>query len=132
MDILTFGRVILFKNNNYVWLVNDVEEEKLHLAIILDKERTKELIRMDDANAKKHNAATDAPLFAYVVLTTKDFNGCAAHLMNSGGHAENKDDFSVLGELNSGDIAKLKERILEGSGLPARLVNLVKNLDNAS
>ncbi len=128
MELLTFGKVILFKNNNYVWLVNDLENEKLHLAIILDKEITKDLIRTDNANAKKHNSSSDTPLFAYVVLTTKDFDGHAAHLMNSDGHAENKDAFGVLGELNNEDITKLKKRILGGVGLPTRLVNLVKNL----
>lgn len=129
MDLLTFGKVILFKNNHYVWLAIDQEEGKLHLAIILDKENTKELIMLDDVLAKRPSHSPDTPPFAYVVLTTDNFAGCAANLMNSAEHAENKDDFSVLGELNSEDVTKLKKCILKGFGLPARLVNLVKDLE---
>ncbi|MEK7077154.1 MAG: hypothetical protein AAB967_02890 [Patescibacteria group bacterium] len=128
--MLTFGKIILFKNNNYVWLVPDPEEEKIHLAIILDKEKTRLLRRADDVNAKKYNSSSDSPLFAYVVLTMQDYQECAAHLKDSDGYVDNKDDFSVLGELNNNDIAELKKRILDGTGLPARLVNLIKNLDN--
>ncbi len=103
------------------------------MAKILNDEDTKELVRMDDALAKKPNSSSDAPLFAYVVLTTSDFDGRAAHLMNSGGRVENKDtenkdDFSIFGELNSDDIASLKKRILEGLGISPRLVKLVKDL----
>src|SRR3989344_4284329 len=105
MDLLTFGEVILFKGGHYVWLTPDLEEEKLHLAKVLDIENTKELIRVDKATERKHNSPSyNAPLFAYVVLSTKDFDGCAAHLMDSGGHANHKDDFSVLGKLDEDDV----------------------------
>lgn len=135
MDLFTFGKVFLFKNNNYVWLAFDPNEEKLHLAMIWDREKTKELIRLDNKEAKKPNSSPDNPLFAYVVLTTEDFKERAAHLIKSDEHiekndAENKDDFKPLGELNNEDLIGLKSRILEGRGVSGRLVKLVKNLDD--
>lgn len=128
MDILTFGQVILFKDSYYVWLVLDEEEKKIHLAKILDRQKTKELIKVDENNAKKSKYSLDAPLFAYVVLTTEKFNECAAHLYGSDNHTEDSDGLSVFGTLNDKDIGDLKKFILSGKGLPSRLVNLVKGL----
>ena len=131
MDLLTFGEVIVFEGNHYVWLVLDQEEEKLHLARILDKEKTKELIRIDKATEKKHHFTLyDSPIFAYIVLTTDDFGGRAALLINSDGHAKSDDNFNIKGKLNNEDVATLKKLILKSTRLPARLVNLVKKLDN--
>lgn len=128
MDLLTFGSIILFEGAHYVWLVSDAEEGKIHLARILDVEHTKELLRLDAKNEKKLRSASDSPIFAYVVLTTDDFNGCAAHLMNSGEHTDNADGVSLLGQLNQADAESLKGRIIEGTGLSARLISLIKKL----
>jgi|SRR3989338_2213354 len=127
MNLLTFGQVILLGSNHYIWLVLDEEEEKIHLAKILNVENTKDLIRVHETNVKK-SKPTDAPLYAYVVLTTEGYDKCAAHLMGSGDHAESSDGLSVLGTLNEQDMKGLKTRILQGTGLPPRLVNLTKAL----
>ena len=41
---------------------------------------------------------------------------------------ENKDEFNWLGNLNSEDTNELRKKILEGFGIPKKLVELVKNL----
>ena len=131
MDLLTFGEVIQFAGSHYVWLAIDSEEEKLHLAMILDMDKTKSLISIDKFDSKKHKThSADAPIFAYVVLSTEDFEGRAAFLMKSDEHATQQENFSILGKLNDIDIKGLKERILDGTGLPPRLVNLIKKLDD--
>ncbi len=138
MRFLTFGTVILFKNEQYVWLVPDPEEGKIHLAWILNKEKTELLRGLDDKNAKKPYSDSGSPAFAYVILTTEEFNGCAAHLGHTDEHAEkkdveNKDNYSILRELNEYDLTELKEFILkEGArrGVMGRLVTLVKKLDD--
>lgn len=130
MDLLTFGQVILFEGGHYVWLVPDLENDELHLAKILDEEKTKELLRVSRTSERKlHSTAYQGPLFAYVILSTKDFNGLAAHLMKSNEHVENGSNYSVMGSLNDEDVSELRQRILDGTGLPPRLVNLVKKLN---
>lgn len=129
MDLLTFGQIILFEDNHYVWLAPDPEDSKLHLAQILDKEKTKKLIGLDKSSEKKHlSVSYNSPIFAYIVLTTEDFDGRVAHLMNSDNHTDNDDGCSIMGKLNDEDTANLKKRILEGNDLPPRLVNLIKKL----
>lgn len=128
MDLLTFGQVILFENNHYVWLVSDEEEGKIHLAKILDVTLTRDLINLDERTAKKNKGFLDSPMFAYVVLTTNDFDGRAACLANSGEYAGPSDGFDRLGTLIDSDIKELKKKCLEGRGLSARLIKLVKGL----
>ena len=128
MDILTFGQVILFQNNYYVWLVPDEEEGEIHLAKILDMDGTRDLKLIDERNAKRSSTSHDAPIYAYVVLTTDDFDGRAACLVGSNSHVDASDGFSILKSLNDEDIKELKQCILAGNGLPPRLVNLVKKL----
>lgn len=133
MELLTFGSVVEFETNYYVWLVVDTEDDKLHLARILDKEKTKELIGLDKSSEKRHTSssgASDNPMFAYVVLTTENFDGCAAFLKDSDNHADHRDSFSVLGTLNKEDVTNLRQRILGGAGLPTKLIKLVKSLGN--
>lgn len=133
MEFLAFGKIISFKGAHYVWLVVDPEEEKLHLAKILDKENTRELIRIDKKYDEKHySPKRDMPLLAYVVLTTSDFDGLAASLIRPDGFAEPEDEgqFNLLGDLNNEDTHELKKKILEGVGISKKLVELVKSLEN--
>ncbi|MBI4034111.1 MAG: hypothetical protein HY378_01000 [Candidatus Brennerbacteria bacterium] len=129
MELITFGKIFSFRDDYFIWLAVDSEEERLYLAKILNKEDTKTLVSLDkklERNPRKY----DTPLLAYVVLTTEDFNGCAATLIRPDVHADQKDvgGFNWLGELNEEDMSKLKKKILDGIGVPKKLVELIKNL----
>ena len=129
MELLTFGQIFLFDGSNYVWLVPDIENEELHVARILDEEQTRILENAAELAGKRlHSDAYQTPVLAYVILDTKDFEGLAAHLYNSGENINKWGSFPIKGSLDKVDIEKLRKRILEGTGLPQRLVNLVKKL----
>lgn len=129
MELLTFGQVILFEGNHYVWLAPDPENEEYHVAKILDKEKTKKLIATDKTTEKKINSPSyDSPIYAYVILSSQAFKDRAAHLFRSNEYVEKDMNFSVMGTLMDSDIKELKKRILAGTGLPPRLVNLIKKL----
>ena len=129
MTILTFGEIISFENGHYIWLAFDPEEKTIHLAKILDEELTRKLMRLDENQAKKHSFASNAPILAYVILTTENFAGRAAFLRDSDRHIEDKDNFNTLGRMiNKNDLLELKTCILKGDGLPSKLVKLIKKL----
>ena len=129
MELLTFGQVFLFDGSNYVWLVPDIENDELHVARILNENQTMTLEHAAESAGKKlHSDAHEAPVLAYVVLTTRDFEGLAAHLYKSNENIDKWKNFPIKGSLDKEDIEKLRKRILDGTGLPPRLVNLVKKL----
>ncbi|MGB3922171.1 MAG: hypothetical protein WBL19_02760 [Minisyncoccia bacterium] len=127
--LITFGQVFLFKGNPYVWLFSDVENDEYHVAKILNEDATNIVRNLTKKYEKKlHTDDINAPVLAYVILTSRDFEGLAAHLHNSDKHVEKWENFPITGSLNPTDINALKKQILEGTGLTNKLVNLGKKL----
>ena len=76
--MLDFGSVFRHRENFYVFLVQT--EDVIYAAKICDKEMTALLVKTRDAKIKNpRNMTTDKPLYCFVVLSTKQLEGQAAH-----------------------------------------------------
>ena len=100
--IATPGSIFKFNDEDYVYLAYSASEEILYCAKILDGEISSILIEQRNADDKNMQYSPKNEIkYAFVVLTTEDFEGRAAHF---GTTARNEVKISTIyATLNSVD-----------------------------
>ncbi len=128
-NILIFGDIFKFNEKEYIFLAKS--EEIVYAAQVLSIEHTQRLNNFFQQQIIKNKITilTDKPLYCFVILKTKDFEGRAASLHDSG-----KDEFSIDFRklpitLDLDDLKALRDEILKSRGVPLELKDLVKDLD---
>ena len=76
--MISFGSVFRYRENLYVYLVQ--VDDLIFAARILDRETTDALVKARDNKGKSpKNRIQDNPMYCFVILSTDEFRGQAAH-----------------------------------------------------
>ena len=128
-DALVFGDLFLYKEEEYVFLVATLDV--WYAAKIITKAKTVLLLRASEkAIARNDKRYSSMPLYCFVELQTREFEGRAAHLYDT-----QKDVFLEIPKplaisLDSAEKKEIAAEILrKGSPVPIRLKEEVGKLD---
>lgn len=115
--MLDFGDIFYLKEKEYVNLF--FKSETLYAAIILNKEDTDLVKRLEKLSGKK-GTSHQKPLLCYVELTTSDYNSCSANMLPAAnkGIGQNFDLIRTSNKkLDENDLRSIKEEIIENKNL---------------
>lgn len=131
MILARFGSIFKFKEEYYVYLGETPEGDTLYAARILDIEKTNLLKKADEQMSKKPaHVIHDSLTLCFVILTTEDFHGCAAHLLRPDGNATPSSNVEYTNKsLNEIDSKELKDTVLNDLAIPEKLKKIVERLD---
>lgn len=106
--MLNFGSVFRYGENFYVYLMQT--EDTIYAAKILHKELTEDLVRSRNIKSRNpKNKVSEKPMYCFVVLSTQEFKGQAAHYGNPG--MSPNIPIEGYSELNEADLKILKHEI---------------------
>ncbi len=106
--MLNFGDIIRLEESEYVYLA--ASTELIFLAKIVNPQQT-QLLELSHSKLPVDNPKRNNPVYLFVVLTTEEFEGCAAHLHNTD-HDIDGVSCEELGILNDRDLTEIKAEIL--------------------
>jgi hypothetical protein len=127
--IINFGDIFRYRETEYVFLAQT--EDTVFAAKIIDGYMAGKIQHLSDNREAIGSRQKRNPLYSFVILSTKDFEGQAAHFANTGG-AEHQSvkRFDIINALNKKDLIEIKAEIeSENSVVPIRLIELVKQLN---
>lgn len=115
--LLNFGDIFRFREKEYVHLART--EEMWYAALILDKEKTKDLEQFCNSklkNGQRLGVLLNRTIFCFVTLTTKDFESRAAHLgkPDIAATTDDSDPIEPIGILNTEDQKEILKEIKIG------------------
>ncbi len=128
MILVNFGSIFRYKEEEFVHLGETPEGDVLYAARIWDHTTTSKLKKADELYSKNpRSPINEGTLLCFVVLTTEDFDGRAAHLHNADGNANPSSNVEYIGKsLNEKDSNKLREVILKDKAIPEKLRKIVE------
>lgn len=123
--MLSFGDIFRYREEYYIHLVHT--SDAVYTAKILDPETTKRLIKLSDVLSKKSsNHADENPLLCFVVLTSDEFDGRAAHYGQEGMDSDTPREY--IGKVNDADIETLKAQIKADKALKGAVRSAIGEL----
>lgn len=128
MDVLlTFGDVFSIGEKEYVYL--GLQQDLIYAALICSKRDTDKVVDMHNKVAASGVGApklNENRLYCFVILTTDEFEGRAAHLGNPS--LQSVPRMQKACSLNEQDIVELKKEIQASRGVPNALRDIVAKL----
>ena len=125
--LLAFGDVFCIGDKEYVFL--GAHQNLIYAALICSRPQTEQLVHMHDRIQAAGTGTTklnENRLYCFVILTTEQFEGRAAHLANPA--MEPSPRIQKDCSLSEADIAQLKQEIRASRGVPNALKEIVGNL----
>ncbi len=124
--MIKFGDIFRYKERYYIYLASN--GETIFTARILNKEQSKELIKMRDslhANAARKQGGYDRPIFLFVQLSSRDFESQVAHLVKTDNNDRCED---CIGQINEKDSKEILKEIQGDKNIPKILKDLTREI----
>ena len=124
---LAFGDVFVMGDKEYVYL--GIHEDIVYAARICEPRHTEQMLqRYEELQASGTSEAKlrEHVLFCFVILSTEEFNGRAAHFGQPTTNIRSYREGGCC--LNEEDIEKLKAEIQSSRGAPRALKAIIENL----